>query len=257
MKYIRFLSDGKETYGQLVDNSVFILEGTLETGFHPTGKEISFSGLALLPPVAPSKVVCVGLNYLDHIKEFNHEVPDSPVLFIKPSTSVIAPDATIIRPIQSKRVDYEGELAIVVGKRASNISEKDAGNYIWGYTCGNDVTARDLQPQDGQWTIAKGFDTFAPIGPWVVTGIDPEHLAIKTYLNGQVKQNSNTEYLLFKPHMLLSFVSSIMTLLPGDVIMTGTSSGVGPMENGDEVIVEIEKIGQLRNVVSTENASYE
>lgn len=249
MKYIRFLKDRKEQYGLLEGEKVTLCEGSIEKGFMAVNIEFSLSDVAVIAPVLPSKVVCVGLNYMDHIKEFNHEIPDSPVIFIKPSTAVNHPEAKIAYPQQSSQVDYEGELAMIIGKEAKNVAEKDAGEYIWGYTCGNDVTARDLQPKDGQWTIAKGFDTFAPLGPCVVTDIDPNQLAIKTYLNEKVVQNSNTKHLLFKPAMLLSYISSVMTLLPGDVIMTGTSSGVGPMKKGDTVVVEIEGIGQLKNTV--------
>ena len=249
MKYVRFMKDGKVQYGQVDGEKVILCEGDIEKGFKTVQTEYSLSDVALLSPVSPSKVVCVGLNYLDHIKEFNHDIPESPVIFIKPSTAVIAPDAEIIYPPLSRQVDYEGELVMIIGKEAKNVPEENAAEYIWGYTCGNDVTARDLQPKDGQWTIAKGFDTFAPIGPFAVTDIDPNQLAIKTYLNDKIVQNSNTKYLLFKPAMLLSFVSAVMTLLPGDVIMTGTSSGVGPMKAGDIVTVDIEGIGQLRNTV--------
>ena len=170
-----------------------------------------------------------------------------PLLFIKPSTSVIGPGEAIIYPKMSKRVDYEAELAVVIGKAAKGVSEERATEYILGYTCLNDVTARDLQPKDGQWTTAKGFDTFAPIGPWIVTDIDPHRLDVSSYLNGERRQHSNTKNLIFGPRQLVSFISQVMTLLPGDVIATGTPSGIGPMDVGDKIDVVIEGIGTLSN----------
>jgi 2-keto-4-pentenoate hydratase/2-oxohepta-3-ene-1,7-dioic acid hydratase in catechol pathway len=174
-------------------------------------------------------------------------LPTEPVLFIKPSTAVNHPDYPISYPPQTKDLHYEAELVIVIGKTAKNVEIKNAEKYILGYTCGNDVTARDLQRKDIQWTRAKSFDSFAPIGPWIETDIDPVSLEIKLILNGEIKQKSNTSNLIFKPDFLVSFISSVMTLLPGDVIMTGTPSGVGPMKVGDNVSVVIENIGTLSN----------
>jgi 2-keto-4-pentenoate hydratase/2-oxohepta-3-ene-1,7-dioic acid hydratase in catechol pathway len=179
-------------------------------------------------------------------------LPKEPLIFMKPSTSVIGPGEAIIYPKMSKRVDYEAELAIVIGKEAKKVSEERAADYILGYTCLNDVTARDLQPKDGQWTTAKGFDTFAPIGPWIVTDIDPHHLDVSSYLNGERCQHSNTKNLIFGPRQLVSFISRVMTLLPGDVIATGTPSGIGPMAVGDKIDVVIEGIGTLSNNVAAE-----
>ena len=250
MKIIRYEKCGKPCYGILKGNDIEVLSGDIESGFVKTEGKEQLSGVKLLAPTEPSKAVCVGLNYLDHIEESNEKVPESPVIFIKPSTAAIGPDAEILYPSLSKRVDYEGELAIVIGKKATDVKEEDAEKYILGYTCANDVTARDLQPSDGQWSIAKGFDSFLPLGPCIETEVDPLNLAIRTTLNGKTVQNSNTKYLLFKPAMLVSYLSSIMTLLPGDVILTGTSSGIGPMELGDTVSVIIEGIGELRNTVS-------
>ena len=193
--------------------------------------------------------MAVGLNYRDHAEEVKLEIPKEPVLFLKPPTSAIGPGEGIVYPKMSKRLDYEGELAIVIGKQAKAVPEEKAKEYILGYSCLNDVTARDLQPKTGQWTLSKSFDTFAPIGPWIVTDIDPHQLEISTYLNGERKQHSNTRNLIFSPEKLVSFISEVMTLLPGDVIATGTPSGIGRMAVGDKVEVVIEGIGTLVNVV--------
>ena len=198
----------------------------------------------------PSKIICVGLNYKDHAKELKMELPSHPIIFLKPPTAVIGDGEDIIYPDwMTKNLHYEAELGIVIKKQACRISEKDAPQYIDGYCCANDVTARDLQNIDGQWTRAKSFDTFCPLGPKIVKDIDPNKLDIKLLLNGQVKQHSNTEQMIFKPAYLVSFISQIMTLLPGDVIITGTPPGVGPMQKGDEVVVEIEGLGKLTNRV--------
>ena len=197
----------------------------------------------------PTKIVAIGLNYFDHAKEFNLEVPDYPLLFMKPPTAVIGDGETIIYPPQTKELHYEGELGIMIGKKARNVSVEDAKDYIAGYTCANDVTARDLQRLDGQWTRSKSFDTFCPLGPRIVRDVDPTNLAITTRVNGMVKQQSNTKQMIFNAFALVSFISAIMTLLPGDVISTGTPPGVGPLEVGDVVEVEIEGIGILRNTV--------
>lgn len=198
----------------------------------------------------PTKIVAIGLNYFDHAQEFNVEVPDYPLIFMKPSTAVIGNDETIIYPPQTRELHYEGELGIVIGKQARNVSIEEAKGYIAGYTCANDVTARDLQRLDGQWTRSKSFDTFCPLGPRIVSDIDPTNLAITTRVNGITKQKSNTNRMIFNVFTLVSFISAVMTLLPGDVISTGTPSGVGPLEVGDVVEVEIEGIGILRNPVS-------
>ncbi|MEI6158094.1 MAG: fumarylacetoacetate hydrolase family protein, partial [Atribacterota bacterium] len=217
-----------------------------------TGVSFPLPRVRLCSPTFPSKIIAVGLNYRDHITEFGHEVPENPLLFIKPGTTVIGPEDTIILPPQSQHVDYEGELAVIIGKKARKITPEDAPRYILGLTCFNDVTARDLQRKDGQWTRAKSFDTFAPIGPWIVPGIDSSSLSITTRLNGQIKQRSNTSQLLFPVPTLVSFISQVMTLLPGDVIATGTPSGVGKISPGDVVEIEIQDIGILRNIVRGE-----
>lgn len=205
------------------------------------------SAVKFLPPVIPSKIVAVGLNYIDHAEELNMPVPEEPVLFMKPSTAVIGHEDCIILPPISQRVDYEGELAVVIAEDCKNVSEERARDYILGCTCFNDVTARDLQSKDGQWTRAKSFDTFAPIGPYIAEIDDPAKLSIQTRVNGKVVQKSNTSNLIFDAFQLVSFISSVMTLKAGDVIATGTPAGVGMLRNGDVVEVEIEKIGVLRN----------
>ncbi len=210
---------------------------------------IPFSFAILLAPCVPGKAVCVGLNYKDHAMELGLAPPQSPVLFMKPSTSLIGPGDTIVYPDMSQRVDYEAELVVVIGRKAARISEEKALDYVLGYTCGNDVTARDLQPKDGQWTVSKSFDTFMPLGPWIETELDPAHLSIKAILNGEVRQSSHTGNLIFSVPKLISYISRIMTLEPGDVIMTGTPSGIGPMKKGDRIAVEIEGIGTLENIV--------
>jgi len=200
----------------------------------------------------PSKIIAIGLNYYDHARELKMPVPDHPIMFMKPSSAVIKNGRPIVYPRQSKNVHYEGELAIVIGKKARNISKSAAGKYIKGFTCANDITARDIQNIDGQWTRAKSFDTFCPLGPKVVKDIDPVNLKIRTRVNGKIKQNSNTKNMIFNVYELVSFVSSVMTLMPGDVIITGTPPGVGPMHVGDTVEVEIEGIGILKNKVVKE-----
>lgn len=205
----------------------------------------------LLAPALPGKIIAVGLNYRDHAAELGLAAPGEPILFMKPSTSVIGPGDTIAYPEQSGRVDYEAELAVVVGKRCRNVKKEEAAGVILGYTCLNDITARDLQARDGQWTRAKSFDTFAPVGPWIETAVDDPHdLAISARLNGRVKQESNTGGLIFGVYELVAFISSVMTLEPFDIIATGTPSGIGPMEKGDEISIEIEGIGILSNRVA-------
>jgi 2-keto-4-pentenoate hydratase/2-oxohepta-3-ene-1,7-dioic acid hydratase in catechol pathway len=199
--------------------------------------------------IKPTKIIAIGLNYLDHAKELKMEIPDHPLIFMKPPTAVIGSGDAIFLPPQTKELNYEGELAIVIKEKAKNVSKDEARYFIAGYTCANDVTARDLQRIDGQWTRAKSFDTFCPLGPRIVSDIDPKHLSIITRVNGTVKQNSNTKNMIFDVFELVSFVSEIMTLLPGDVIITGTPPGVGAIEAGDVVEIEIEGIGVLKNTV--------
>ncbi|WAM32216.1 fumarylacetoacetate hydrolase family protein [Caldicellulosiruptor naganoensis] len=248
MKLGRFFYANKTFFGLVEDDMVRVVKSidplTVSNETYP--KE----ALKILSPVKPSKVICVGLNYKDHANELKLEIPQTPVLFLKPSTCVIGHMENIIYPEHmSKQVDYEGELAIVIKKECRNVTPDKAKKYILGYTCANDVTARDLQPKNGQWTVAKSFDTFLPLGPIVTDEIDPNNSNIKTYLNGQVVQSSNTNNFIFPVETLVSYISSIMTLKPFDVIITGTPSGIGPMKQGDVVEVEIEGIGRLTNYV--------
>jgi 2-keto-4-pentenoate hydratase/2-oxohepta-3-ene-1,7-dioic acid hydratase in catechol pathway len=199
--------------------------------------------------IKPSKIIAVGLNYKDHARELKMEIPVEPIIFIKPPTSVIYHKDSIFYPPQTKELHYEAELAVIIKNKIKNIKPEEAEKHILGYTCGNDVTARDLQRKDGQWTRSKSFDTFCPLGPDIVSGIDPDNLDIKLYLNGKLMQSSITSNMIFKVNQLVSFISNIMTLEPQDVILTGTPSGVGPMQVGDVVEVEIEGIGKLANRV--------
>lgn len=200
--------------------------------------------------VAPTKIVCIGRNYADHAKELGNEAPSEPVIFLKPPTTVLKPEGTIVRPPQSQRVDYEGELAIVISRHARNVARAEWRDFVLGFTCANDVTARDLQKKDVQFTRAKSFDTFCPIGPEIETDLDPSSLHIVTRVNGAVKQDGNTRDMIFKCDFLIEFITSVMTLCAGDVILTGTPAGVGPLVSGDEVEVEIDGIGTLRNHVA-------
>ena len=197
----------------------------------------------------PSKIICVGLNYAAHAQEFKEKAPAQPILFMKPPSALIFNNAVIIYPAMTQELHYEAELAVVIKDKIKNISESEARKHILGFACGNDVTARDLQRRDGQWTRAKSFDTFCPIGPEIVSEIDPDNLDIKLYLNGELKQSSNTSKMIFKVNYLVAFISQVMTLMPEDIILTGTPSGVGPMEAGDVVEVEIQGIGKLTNKV--------
>ncbi len=216
-----------------------------------TGFRFPLADVRLLAPMLPSKVICIGKNYADHAREMGDEPPPEPVIFLKPSTSVCGPGDPIFRPTAiTDRVDYEGELAVVIGRLCNQVPAEQAGSVIFGYTCANDVTARDLQARDGQWTRAKGFDTFCPLGPWIETDLDPGDLALTTELNGEVRQSSRTSLLLHGVPALIAYVSQVMTLLPGDVLLTGTPAGIGPMDKGDQVRVTIEGIGSLTNPVT-------
>lgn len=249
MKIVRYQEGSSVKWGVIEESMVREMDGNPFGHFHLSSKAKKVEEVKLLAPCLPSKIVALGLNYRDHAEEVKLPLPEKPLLFMKPSTSVIGPGDGIVHPKMSKRVDYEAELAVVIGKEARAVSEEKANDYILGYTCLNDVTARDLQPKEGQWTLSKSFDTFAPIGPWIVTDIDPHELEIATYLNGERRQHSNTKNLIFGPRQLVSFISQVMTLLPGDVIATGTPSGIGRMVVGDKVDVVIEGIGTLTNTV--------
>ncbi len=253
MKYVMFstVEDDDIHMGYLNDEKIVEIENIYDTEGElvECGKSYDRESVILLAPTIPTKALCVGLNYKDHIEEMKLVTPKSPVIFIKPASSVLDPNGEIIRPEMSQRVDYEAELAIVIKKECKNVSIEESKDYILGYTCANDVTARDLQDQNGQWTICKGFDTFLPLGPYVSDEVDPTNLKIESRLNGKVMQSSNTKNLLFTCDYLVSYLSKVMTLLPGDVILTGTPSGIHKMEKGDVIEIEIEGLGVLRNEV--------
>lgn len=251
MKYYRFRYEKKIRYGILKGDSLQLISGSPFKRFTALPTVIPIGEVALLPPVKPSKIVAVGRNYRDHAAERNKPVPKEPLLFLKPSSAVIGPHDAILLPEMSQRVDYEGELALVLKKKASRLSEDaDVADYILGYTCFNDVTARDLQDRDVQFTRAKSFDTFAAIGPCISSGLDPGAIRLKTFLNGKLRQSGNTKNFLFPVPFLVRYISRIMTLFPGDVITTGTPAGVGPMHTGDRVDIQIEGIGTLSNTVT-------
>lgn len=247
-EFVRFKQHDKAVWGRLEDGQLSVLSAApWAPEVKATGESVAADSVEWLAPVEASKVVCVGLNYRDHAAEMGEALPVEPKLFLKPSTSVLDPGKSILLPRSSSRVDYEAELAIVVGKQVG--PGMDDGAALFGYTCGNDVTARDLQKKDGQWTRAKGFDTFCPLGPSLVRGIDPADLAVECWVNGQRKQGSRTSQLIFGPEQILNFVAEVMTLLPGDVILTGTPGGIGPLQAGDEVEVRIQDVGSLNNLV--------
>jgi|YNPNPStandDraft_1061719.scaffolds.fasta_scaffold07541_2 2-keto-4-pentenoate hydratase/2-oxohepta-3-ene-1,7-dioic acid hydratase in catechol pathway len=253
MRIVRFQAQGSAHYGILEDDSsIARLSGPPFHGTQRTQERFRSDDVRLLAPCEPSKIVGVGLNYRDHAEELGMELPQEPQLFLKPETSIIGPYQQIRYPSMARRVDFEAELAIVIGAYAKKVPVEDAARVILGYTCFNDVTARDLQFKDVQYTRAKGFDTFAPIGPWIETDLDPLGLTIESYLNGERKQHSSTACLLFDPCALVSYISHIMTLRPGDVIASGTPAGVGPMKPGDRIEVRIERIGSLVNEVVDE-----
>ncbi len=259
MRIIRFIAHGRAKYGLLAKNTVSGLRGSPFSHFEHLSSPSIFDGssytldkVRALSPCLPSKIICLGLNYRSHIEEMKLPIPTMPLIFLKPSTAVIGPDDKIILPRGWKRIDYEGELGVVIGKKAKDIPEEKAKEYVLGYTCFNDVSDRHAQAADGQWTRAKGYDTFAPIGPWIETETNPDNLKLETYLNGELRQSASTSDLIFGISRLVSFISGVMTLLPGDVIATGTPSGIGPMSPGDVVEIKIETIGTLRNSVAAQ-----
>lgn len=250
MKYLRFLHNGKEKTGLLKDDIVTEIEGNIFKNPTELQNKYKLCDIKLLPPCKPSKVVAVGLNYVDHVKEFSgKDIPKNPILFIKLPHTIIGPEDTILLPKASNRVDYEAEFAVVIGKYCKNVEPAAAGEYIFGATCLNDVTARDIQKSDGQWTRGKNYETFCPIGPYIVTGLNFSKLDIKLTLNGEVKQHGDTSMNIWNVYELVSFISKVIPLEPGDIVTTGTPEGVSPMKDGDVVEVEIEGIGKLVNYV--------
>jgi 2-keto-4-pentenoate hydratase/2-oxohepta-3-ene-1,7-dioic acid hydratase in catechol pathway len=256
LRIVRFSVQGKVKYGVFEGDVIRGLRGSPFARFKNSGSFHKLDGstyklaeVRLLAPCAPSKIVALGLNYPRHAEETKMPLPSLPLIFLKPSTAVIGPDDEIVLPRDSSRVDYEGELGIVIGRKAKDVPRDRVKDYILGYTCVNDVSERHVQKADGQWTRAKGYDTFAPIGPWIETEVSPNDLKLETYLNGELGQSARTSELIFGVAELVRFISGVMTLLPGDVIATGTPSGIGRMSSGDVVEVKIEGIGTLRNFV--------
>jgi 2-keto-4-pentenoate hydratase/2-oxohepta-3-ene-1,7-dioic acid hydratase in catechol pathway len=243
------LADEEIAYGAVEPEGIRLHRGTPFVAWEPTETLVPFDEVRLLAPVFPTKVVGVGRNYAGHAAERGVEVPEEPVIFLKPATAVIGPEAAVALPPEAGEVHHEAELAVVIGRVARRVAAEEAAGHIFGYTAANDVSARDLQKLDGQWTRAKGFDTFCPLGPAIETELDPNGLAIACRVNGETRQDGNTADMVFGVAELLAFVSRVMTLLPGDVILTGTPAGVGPIRPGDRMEVEIERIGILRNPV--------
>lgn len=247
MKYVRVQVQEEIRWGVLEGETVFTLEQAPFEGLCYDGGKLALADCRLLAPCEPTKIVLVGKNYYDHAIEMNEGVPEYPILFMKGPNTVNCPEGEIHAPGFVKRLDYEGELAVVIGKRAKNLTPENAREYIFGFTCLNDVTARDIQKADGQWTRGKGMDGFAPIGPWITDETDEEDLKLETRLNGKTVQSSRTSMFMTKIPEMLAFITASMTLEPGDVVSTGTPAGIGPMQPGDVVEVEIESIGILRN----------
>ncbi len=257
MKFIRYKTKTNDTkYGVLEEgNLITEITNTPFESFTNTDITHLIDDVSILSPVTPSKIICVGLNYLSHIKEMGLAIPKSPMLFMKPITTLTDPNTPIIYPKIGQKVEYEAELTVVIGKPTRHVSESDALDYVLGYTCGNDVSERVFQMQEmksGAMLIGKGFDSFCPLGPVIETTLDPDNVAVKARLNGKEKQNGNTSDLLFSASKLISYISAAMTLMPGDVILTGTPSGVGPIAHGDTIEIEIPEIGILKNNVTNE-----
>ena len=253
MRLIRYLFKEQEKFGWVLNDLVGPIEGNPFGEFIRMEATIPIISVKLLPPVIPTKIICVGRNYLSHAKEHKVDVPSLPLLFLKPPSSIIGQDQAIDLPPQSSRVEHESELVVVIGKKGKRIPLENAYDHILGYTIGNDVTARDLQQIDGQWTRGKGFDTFCPIGPWIETEFDPSDAMINCHVNGELRQMASTRDMVYNIQQLVSYSSSIMTLFPGDLIFTGTPSGVGILLNGDQIEISIEGIGVLKNNVIKEN----
>ena len=256
MRIARFVSAGQEpAYGVVEgdpesgDAVVAVIDGHPIGQFAVTGQRLPLADVRLLAPIIPTKILAVGKNYADHAREMGGEAPEQPLIFLKPSTAVIGPGDPIARPGNAGRVDHEGELAVVIGKVCRDVRPEQAYDVVLGYTCGNDVTARDQQKTDGQWTRAKGYDTFCPLGPWIETEFSPADVAVTTTVNGELRQSGRTSQFVHSIPDVIAYITACMTLLPGDVILTGTPAGVGPIDVGDEVAVTVEGIGSLTNVV--------
>lgn len=250
MRFVRFQT-GRDLprYGWVYEEKVGPIDGSIFDEFRRQEATLPLESVRLLAPVVPSKIICIGRNYADHAYEQGVDVPEIPLIFLKPPSAVIGTGAAIEIPPQSQLVEHEAELAVVIGREGRWISLEEAKNHILGYTIGNDVTARDLQRRDGQWTRGKGFDTFCPLGPWIETDLDPADALIRCRVDGEIRQMASTRDMVFTVPQLVAFVSSVMRLLPGDVILTGTPAGIGPLEAGNKVEITIEGIGSLINPV--------
>lgn len=253
VKYIRFHSDKypNPVYGKLDNEMVTALDAAPWENGQPIGEPVAVTAVSIQAPVQPSKIICIGLNYRAHVEaSFSADkAPERPLIFFKPPSSIIAPNAQIVRPPEASRVDYEAELGVVIGKAGRHIPVEDALDHVFGYTCVNDVTARDLQKVDGQWSRAKGFDTFCPVGPWIVTELNCKDVLVEGIHNGETKQSGRTSLMIFDIPFLISYISSAMTLCPGDLISTGTPAGIAPMVAGDTIEVRVEGVGSLINSV--------
>jgi 2-keto-4-pentenoate hydratase/2-oxohepta-3-ene-1,7-dioic acid hydratase in catechol pathway len=253
MRFIRFQDKSGEIHnGWVLENRVGLVEGSPLGEFSRQEVDRDLEGLKLLPPVVPGKIICVGRNYVAHAKEQNAEVPEVPLIFLKPPSALIGSGETILLPPQSQQVEHEAELVIIIGRRGRWIQAEEEHQHILGYTVGNDVSARDLQWRDDQWTRAKGFDTFCPLGPWLETEFDAADAMVSCHVNGELRQMASTRDMVFSTRQLIAFISSVMTLEPGDAIFTGTPAGVGPLVAGDVVEASVEGLGVLRNPVSNE-----
>lgn len=250
MRIIRYKAKNEDAkYGWMLKDKIGEIDGNLFGSYKRKKVDTPLADVSLLPPSQPSKIVCVGRNYIEHAKELGNEVPKIPLIFMKPPSSIIGNGDTILLPTQSRQVEHEAELVVVIGKRAKDIIAEEADKYIFGYTIGNDITARDLQQTDQQWTRAKGFDTFCSFGPWIETEFNPADAVVTCRVNGQMRQMASTRDMVFDVGVLIAYITSIMTLEPGDLLFTGTPAGVGVLVDGDEVEVEIENLGKLTNPV--------
>ena len=250
MRIVRYqIKNEPPLYGWIQERKVGPIEGSIFGSYRCVEPDIPVSGIRLLAPAEPSKIICLGRNYAEHAREHGGDVPKVPLIFMKPPSSIINPGDKIVIPPQSEQVEHEAELVVVIGKRGRHIAAGEAQGYILGYTAGNDVTARDLQRSDGQWTRSKSFDTFCPFGPWIDTEFDPSDALITCTVNGEVQQKASTREMVFKVDTLVAFISSVMTLEPGDLVFTGTPAGVGPLKSGDIVEVEIQGLCKLSNPV--------
>lgn len=252
MRFVRYsVGNDHPRSGWVFQDHIGPIEGDLFGEYRRLEAGMPLERVKLHAPVQPGKIVAVGRNYVEHAKERGVDVPEIPLIFLKPPSSVIGPGESIVLPPQSRQVDHEGELAVVIGKAGRWIPADRALDHVLGYTAANDVTARDLQQRDGQWTRAKGFDTFCPLGPWIETELNPADVLVRCRVNGEMRQMGSTRDLVFPVQELIAFISSVMTLMPGDVILTGTPAGISPLKSGDEVEVDIEGIGQLTNPVKS------